>query len=86
MRPFKSKEKREEELGISLWKLAWRRFRRHKVGRVGGIIVLLLFIVLVLAEFIAPYSHTRQFRTLTYAPPTKIHSFDENGRLTRPFV
>jgi len=86
MRPFKSKEKREEELGISLWKLAWRRFRRHKVGRVGGIIVLLLFIVLVLAEFIAPYSHTRQFRTLTYAPPTKIHIFDENGRLTRPFV
>jgi len=86
MRLFKRKVKREEELGVSLWKLAWRRFRRHKVGRVGGVIVLFLFTVLVLAEFIAPYSHTRQFRTLTYAPPTKIHIFDENGRLTRPFV
>lgn len=86
MWPFKSKEREQEELGISLWKLAWRRFRRHKVGRVGGMIVLFLFLVLILAEFIAPYPHTQQFRKLTYAPPTKIHIFDENGKLTRPFV
>ncbi|HDN19653.1 MAG TPA: ABC transporter permease, partial [Candidatus Acetothermia bacterium] len=87
MWPFRRKrQEQEEELGVSLWKMAWRRFRRHKVGRVGGVIVLLLFLVLILAEFVAPYPHTKQFRTLTYAPPTKIHIFDEDGRLTRPFV
>jgi len=87
MWPFKKKDKRlEEELGISLWKLAWRRFRRHKVGRAGGVIIVLLFLVLIFAELVAPYPHTQQFRSFTYAPPTKIHIFDENGHLTRPFV
>ncbi|HHE47522.1 MAG TPA: ABC transporter permease [Candidatus Acetothermia bacterium] len=87
MWPFKKKYKRpEEELGVSLWRLAWRRFRRHKVGRVGGVVIAFLFLVLIFAELVAPYPHTQQFRSLTYAPPTKIHIFDENGRLTRPFV
>ncbi|MCR4391769.1 MAG: ABC transporter permease [Candidatus Acetothermia bacterium] len=79
-------EQTEEETGVSLWKLAWHRFRRHKVGRVGAAVVALLFLILIFAEFIAPYSHTEQYRSFTYAPPTKIHIFDENGRLTRPFV
>ncbi|HIQ22353.1 MAG TPA: ABC transporter permease [Planctomycetes bacterium] len=86
MWPFKRNKRAEEEIGVSVWKLAWRRFRRHKVGRVGGVIVGFLFLVLILAEFVAPYPHTKQFRTLTYAPPTKIHIFEENGRLTRPYV
>ena len=87
MRLFaKSRKITEEEKGISLWQLAWRRFRRHKVGRVGAVIVGFLFLVLIFAEFIAPYPHTQQFRTLTYAPPTRIHFFDENGKLTWPYV
>ncbi len=48
--------------------------------------MLFLFLVLIFAEFISTYPHTKQFRKLTYAPPTKIHIFDENGHLTRPFV
>lgn len=87
MCPFKRKQRPPaEELGVSLWRLAWRRFRRHKVGRVGGVIIALLFLVLIFAEFVSPYPHTQQFRSLTYAPPTKIHIFDENGHLTGPFV
>ena len=74
------------EKGVSQWQLAWRRFRRHKVGRAGAVIVGLFFLMLIFAEFLSPYPHTQQFRDATYAPPTKIHFFDENGRLTRPFV
>jgi len=77
---------RVEEKGTSQWQLAWRRFRRHKVGRAGAIIVGLFFFMLIFAEFLSPYPHTQQFRDATYAPPTKIHFFDENGKLTRPFV
>jgi len=83
---FGKKKREQESLGVSLWTLAWRRFRRHKVGRIGGIVVTFLFAVLIFAEFFSPYPRTRQFRTLTYAPPTKIHIFDENGHLTWPFV
>ncbi len=72
--------------GVSQWRLAWRRFRRHRVGRIGGAIVLFLFLVLVFAEFIAPYRHTQTRSGFTYAPPTRIRIFDEEGRLSRPFV
>ncbi len=34
----------------------------------------------------SPYPHTQRFRDATYAPPTKSHIFDEDGRLTWPFV
>jgi len=82
----KQDKKSGQEEGISLWHLAWRRFRRHRVGRLGAVIAALFLLILILADFIAPYPHTEQFRTHTFTPPTKIHIFDENGRLTRPFV
>ncbi len=74
------------EKGISQWRLAFRRFKRHRVGRVGGVIVVLFLFILVFAEFIAPYPHTEQYRTATYAAPTRIHFRDEEGRWTGPFV
>lgn len=75
-----------QERGVSQWRLAWRRFRRHKVGRAGALIILLFSLMVIFAEFLSPYPHTQQFRDATLAPPTRIHIFDENGRLTRPFV
>lgn len=80
------KKAETEERGVSQWQLAWRRFRHHKVGRAGAVIIALFFLMLIFAEFLSPYPHTQQFRDATYAPPTRIHIFDENGRLTRPFV
>jgi peptide/nickel transport system permease protein len=77
---------RETEAGLSQWQLAWRRFRRHKVGWVGGIIVGLFVLVLIFADFLIPYPHTQQFRQHTYAPPTNIRFFDEEGNFTRPYV
>ena len=82
-RPYRESK---DEKGISQWALSLRRFRRHKVGLVGAGIVFLLFLVLVFAEFIAPYSHTEQFRTATYAGPTRVHFFDAEGRWQGPFV
>lgn len=41
----------------------------------------------VLAGFLAPCDFARQYRELPFAPPTRIHFFDESGRLhPRPFV
>ncbi|MGC9530444.1 MAG: ABC transporter permease [Candidatus Bipolaricaulaceae bacterium] len=89
MWPFRRKRtygRRGDKAGVSLWRLAGRRFRRHRVGRLGAVVVVVFFLTLVLAEFLGPYEHTRQFRGFTFAPPTRIHIFDEDGHLTRPFV
>ena len=44
-----------------------------------------LYLVMILADFIAPYNFTATHRNFIYAPPTKIRFFDEDGRW-RPFV
>ncbi|CAN7343861.1 ABC transporter permease [Devosia sp. LjRoot16] len=51
------------------WVLIWRRFRRNRLAVVGGIVVVLLYLVALLAEFVAPYDDARLFRNFGYAPP-----------------
>jgi peptide/nickel transport system permease protein len=43
-------------------------------------------LVLLLAGFFAPYDPTAQHRALTYAPPTRLHFYDDSGFHLRPFV
>jgi len=45
--------------GSSLWRDAWRRLIRNKLAVAGGLTVLLLCLVAVFADFIAPYSYTK---------------------------
>lgn len=60
--------------------------RNHKLGAV--LILLAAFHVFVLfAGFLAPYGFATQDREMPYAPPTRVHIFDTNGRWhARPFV
>jgi peptide/nickel transport system permease protein len=43
-------------------------------------------LLVLLAEFFAPYEVTMQDRELPYSAPTSIHWLDKKGRLSRPFV
>ncbi|MEE8522579.1 MAG: hypothetical protein V3T72_01505, partial [Thermoanaerobaculia bacterium] len=46
-----------------------------------------LYAVAVFAGFLAPYDVAEQDRGLPFAPPTRLHFVDENGRFhLRPFV
>lgn len=50
-------------------------------------ILIILYLVAVFADFIAPYPYDVQHRDTPYHPPTQIHFFDENGKFhLRPFV
>lgn len=64
--------------------LAWRRFKRSKAGIVGGIVLILLYLVALTSQFLAPYSIIKQNRSV-YQPPQPVHIRHE-GRLMRPFV
>ena len=65
----------------------WRRFKKHRLGVISGIFVLLMFIVTGFAEFFAPYGAASQHMDYMYVPPQKLHFFDEHGRFHfRPFV
>ena len=87
MRVFSLKKKDRRLTGsASQWQLIWTKFKRHRVAVVGGIIVLLFYLVAIFAEFLAPYSPYH--RTVAYAtgPPTFIHLRDQEGKFHWPFI
>ena len=43
----------------SLWRDAWRRLLRNKLAVAGGIVVILLVLIAVSADFVAPYPYTK---------------------------
>lgn len=68
-------------------KAAWRRFRRNRLAKAGGIVVVLLLLASLFAPFLAPYDHNTTRLQMTYVPPQKIYFVDEDGKFSlRPFT
>jgi peptide/nickel transport system permease protein len=59
----------------SQWKLMWWKFRKDKLAIAGGIVVLLIYIVVIFAEFFAPKLPESRLATYVYAPPQPIYFF-----------
>src|SRR5690554_5643129 len=49
----------EARFAASQWAVIWRRFRRNKAAIVGGIVVLLYYLVAITGDFVAPYALER---------------------------
>jgi peptide/nickel transport system permease protein len=63
-----------------------QKFLSHPLAVPGLVILGILYIVMVFAEFIAPYDFDNGLRTISYQPPSRIH-FVHNGKFSiRPFV
>jgi peptide/nickel transport system permease protein len=65
---------------------AWMRFRKHPLARVGGAVLVVLYLGALFADFLAPYPEAKSFRDFVFAKPTNIYWRTAEGRLTRPFV
>jgi multidrug efflux pump subunit AcrB len=53
------------------WQLMWWKFRKHKLAMAGGIVTILVYLVAIFAEFLAPYPGGRpQCATHLRAPAT----------------
>jgi len=63
----------------SQWKLVWWRFRKHRLAVVGTVIVLLIYLIALFAEFVAPFTPGAVDADYTYAPPQRLHFFDDDG-------
>src|SRR5690554_639385 len=74
----------EAKFAASQWSVIWRRFRRNKAAIVGGIVVLLYYLVAITGDFVAPYALETRFVEQAYLPPQRVHFFD--GGSLRPFV
>ena len=65
--------------------LVWRRFKKHKLGLISGVFLLLSYLMLPFAGFIAPYTAKERDADHLYAPPQSISFFHE-GEFIGPHV
>ncbi len=70
----------------SQWQLVWWRFRRHKAAMAGGVVLLVMAVAGLFAEFFSPYSGTTRDRNYILGPPQMPLFWDGNGFSLRPFV
>ncbi|MBB3146247.1 peptide/nickel transport system permease protein [Phyllobacterium trifolii] len=66
-------------------RLMWWKFKRHKLALASGIFLLVLYGMIIIAEFLAPYNlHTRNVDFI-HSPPQRVHLFHD-GKFVGPFV
>jgi len=72
----------------SQWQLMWWKFRKHKLAMLGGIVTILIYLVALFVEFLAPFPTDAFSAEHTYAPPQPLHLFEQTpeGRRFNPYV
>jgi len=82
-----ARSEEEEKIFVATqWQLMWWKFRKHKMAMIGGAIIIILYVVAVFCEFVAPYAPDMPFIKYKFAPPTRLHFRDADGNWHAPFV
>lgn len=68
------------------WQLIWWRFQRHRLAMISLILLIIFYLIALFPGFSAPYDPLARFDKMQQSPPVKVHIFDENGGLHRPFI
>ncbi len=78
----------EEKFYIaSQWQLMWQKFKKHKLAILGGIVLIVFYLLAMFCEFFSPQDTQKYYSNYQYCPPQRIRFFDEEGRFhLRPFV
>ncbi|CTQ56257.1 Oligopeptide transport system permease protein OppC [Roseibium album] len=75
----------ERYFQASQWQIMWWKFKRHKLAVWSGVILILFYLCVPFAEVIAPYTANSRDSLHLFAPPQKLHLFDD-GKFVGPFV
>ncbi len=72
---------------LSPGRLAWLRFRRHRLAMLAAGLLIFLYLLALFCEFISPYTPEQRNARAINAPPMEVRFFDAEGRFhLRPFV
>lgn len=73
----------EDLYQASQWKLMFWKLRRHKLAMIGGIVLILFYLMAIFAPLVAPYNGDTRSE-FTFLPPQQIHLINE-GKI-QPYV
>lgn len=76
----------EKFLNASTRQLVWWRYKKHTLAMIGLVALIGMYFAAVFCEFLSPYARDTRHLCAIYAPPSRIHIFDEEGRIHWPFV
>jgi peptide/nickel transport system permease protein len=68
------------------WQLVWWKFRRHKLAQIATVVLGVFYLIVIFAEFVAPYNPQKRFKDYSSLPPTGMHIMDAQGNIHPPFV
>lgn len=66
--------------------LIWWKFRKHRLAVVSGAVLIILYLMGIFAEFVAPYNPESFFVKYKLAPPSPIYFRDHEGNWRPPFI
>lgn len=69
----------------SQWWLMWRKFKRHKLAMASLYFLVFMYMLVLVAEFFAPYNLRQRHTDFLFAPPQSVHFFD-GGEFVGAFV
>jgi peptide/nickel transport system permease protein len=82
-----STRKDRDAVAVSPTQLIWRRFMRNRLAVFGGVILLLLYLSALFADFVAPVHFNTKSEDHIFLAPQRPHFFDQAGNFhLRPFV
>ena len=85
---FKKKTTTRDEkyFMASQWTLMWRKLQKHKLAQFSLILLAILYLGALFADFLAPYGLEEFSALYKNTAPTKVYWQDEDGNLCRPYV
>lgn len=76
-----------EQKHLSPFQMAKRRLRKNRMAMTGFLILVLLYLGAIFADFLSPYHYDNERRDQSYNPPARLYLFDAQGRFHLwPFV
>lgn len=78
--------RRKSDSVLSYRGLVYRKFIDNRLAVIGVLVLVSFYLLMVPAEFTAPYLLDTYHRGLAGAPPQRIRIFDDVGKLSPPFV
>lgn len=64
----------------------WQKLKKNSLARFGATILIIFYLAVIFADFIAPYSPYASQADGSLLPPTAIHWRDARGNLALPFI
>ena len=64
----------------------FKQLFKDKFAKVALFLLAFIYVCLIFADFLAPYTKDFSDRSMAYVPPSVVFTIDENGKLSKPYT